>query len=206
MRLLTESQKIIVFVSFFSIAVLILIGVPIHNSVAKKVETNFDSADFDSDSDDINNMYMPLVPGTEFDYEADTEDGIERDEVVVTNNPCNILGVDCIEVTDNAYLDGCLIEHTFDWFAQDIFGNVWYLGEDTESYTVDDDCNILEMSTEGSWEAGVDGAEAGIVMLANPKMVFHTCRNIMRAKLRIWRRFSDSTLLSRLKLLIMITA
>ena len=171
MRFLRETKKMIVFVSFFSIAVLILIGVPINNSAAKKVEIpDVSSVDFGDpgDSIEINNIYMPLIPGTIFTYEAVTEDGLERNTVEVTTGTKFILGVETVVVRDMAYLDGVLIEDTFDWFAQDVEGNVWYLGEATESY---DNGNV---STEGSWEAGADVddigevAEAGIVMLADP--------------------------------------
>jgi hypothetical protein len=62
------------------------------------------------------------------------------------------------------YLDGELIEDTEDWYAQDLQGNVWYLGEDSKEYQ---DGQVV--STAGSWEAGVDGAEAGILMLADPE-------------------------------------
>ena len=175
MSLFRECERLVV-VSFFSIAVLILISIPVHISAAKNVETNFDSVNFDADSNVIDNMYMPLEPGTTFYYEAETEDGLETDTVEVTDAPCNILGVECVEVSDMAYLEDCLIEDTLDWFAQDKDGNVWYLGEDTESYDVDEDCNpIGPPSTEGSWVAGQDvagigtDAEAGIVMLAKPK-------------------------------------
>ena len=58
-----------------------------------------------------------------------------------------------------------LIEDTFDWYAQDEEGNVWYFGEDTKE--LDENGNVV--STEGSWEAGVNGAEPGIIMLAEPK-------------------------------------
>src|SRR6185436_2584802 len=60
--------------------------------------------------------------------------------------------------------DNELTEETFDWYAQDKEGNVWYLGEDSREY---DDGNV---SVEGSWETGVDGAEAGIIMEANPQI------------------------------------
>ena len=56
------------------------------------------------------------------------------------------------------------MEDTYDWYAQDRAGNVWYFGEDTTSYDGD------EISTEGSWEAGVNGAQAGVVMLARPRV------------------------------------
>ena len=61
--------------------------------------------------------------------------------------------------------DGTLAEKTRDWYATDQDGNVWYFGEDTATY---DDSGDLE-SREGSWEAGVDGAVAGIVMPADPR-------------------------------------
>ena len=67
-------------------------------------------------------------------------------------------------VRDTVTVDGDVVEDTYDWFAQDVDGNVWYLGEDTAEY---DDGEVV--STDGSWEAGVDGALPGIVMLASPR-------------------------------------
>ena len=171
MRFLRGTKKMIVFVSFLSIAVLILIGVPINKAVAKKVEIpDVGSVDFGTpaNSTDIDNIYMPLIPGTTFYYEAETEDGLEENTVEVTSDTKAILGVTTVVVRDTAFLDGVLIEDTKDWFAQDVDGNVWYFGEATKSY---DNGNV---STEGSWEAGADVAgigevaKAGIVMLANP--------------------------------------
>jgi hypothetical protein len=57
---------------------------------------------------------------------------------------------------------GHLVENTFDWYAQDTCGNVWYLGENTKEYE-----NGKVVSTAGSWEAGVDGAQPGVVMPAD---------------------------------------
>ena len=68
-------------------------------------------------------------------------------------------------VEDRVYLEGELIEETFDWYAQDKEGNVWYMGEDSAEYE-----NGVKVSTEGSWEAGVDGAQPGIIMKANPRV------------------------------------
>jgi hypothetical protein len=67
-------------------------------------------------------------------------------------------------VRDTVSVGGDVIEDTFDWYAQDRDGNVWYLGEDTKEYE-----NGEVTSTEGSWEAGVDGALPGIVMQAHPE-------------------------------------
>ena len=58
-----------------------------------------------------------------------------------------------------------MIEDTYDWYAQDQDGNVWYLGEDVKDY---EDGQVV--STAGSWEAGVDGAQPGIIMQAQPRV------------------------------------
>ncbi len=115
----------------------------------------------------INNKYFPLVPGKTFYYRNTiVEDGetICQDiTVCVTADTKVILGVICRVVHDVVKEDGQITEDTYDWYAQDKEGNVWYFGEDTKSY--DGEGGI---STEGSWMAGVDGAEAGIIMHSNP--------------------------------------
>jgi hypothetical protein len=113
----------------------------------------------------ITNPYMPFTPGKVFNYRAETEDGIETTVVEVTHDTKVIMGVTTTVVRDRVYLDGSLIEDTFDWFAQDEDGNVWYFGEDSKE--IEDG---VVVSTEGSWEAGVTGAKPGIVMLAQPKI------------------------------------
>jgi hypothetical protein len=109
----------------------------------------------------IDNEYLPLKPGTTFVYEG----GAERDEMTVTHDTKKVMGVECVVVDDRAWEDGKLIERTYDWFAQDKEGTVWYFGEDTKEYE-----NGKVTSTKGSWEAGVDGAKPGIIMQADPKV------------------------------------
>ena len=75
-----------------------------------------------------------------------------------------ILGIAATVVHDQVFLEGDLIEDTYDWYAQDRDGNVWYFGEDSREI---EDGSVV--STEGSWEAGVNGASPGIIMLANPQ-------------------------------------
>jgi hypothetical protein len=111
----------------------------------------------------IDNPYMPLVPGTTFIYEGKTEKGNEHNEVYVSSETKVILGVTCVVVKDKVMVDGALEEQTLDWYAQDKQGNVWYFGEDSKEYQ-----NGKAVSTEGSWEGGVDGALPGIVMQASP--------------------------------------
>ncbi len=113
----------------------------------------------------VDNPCFPLTPGTTHIYEGQTSDGFERVEDFVTHRPNRILGVDCTEVLNRAFLDGELIEETLDWYAQDVHGNVWYFGEFSTEFA-----GGVPVSTEGSWEAGVDGAQPGIIMLADPEV------------------------------------
>jgi hypothetical protein len=109
----------------------------------------------------IDNEYLPMKPGTTFVYKG----GTERDEMAVTSDTKKVMGVECVVVDDRAWENGQLIEKTYDWFAQDKEGNVWYFGEDTKEYK-----NGEVTTTKGSWEAGVDGAKPGIIMQADPKV------------------------------------
>lgn len=108
----------------------------------------------------ITNPYLPMTPGTTMVYEG----GDERIVVLVTNDTKDVLGVECVVVRDTVTVGGELEEDTYDWYAQDSSGNVWYFGELSMSY---EDGELV--SLEGSWKAGVDGAKPGIVMLANPQ-------------------------------------
>lgn len=128
----------------------------------KQPQVEIDPEDFVSQ---VDNPYFPLEPGTTLIYRGETEGVPTRNVTEVTNDTKVILGVTTIVVHDQAFEEGVLVEDTFDWFAQDVDGNVWYFGEDTKE--LDENGDVI--STEGSWEAGVDGAEPGIIMLADPK-------------------------------------
>jgi hypothetical protein len=117
-----------------------------------------DPADFGTT---IANPYMPLVPGTTRTYEG----GGERVVTTVTGSTRPVMGIDTVVVRDRAYDGTALIEDTEDWFAQDVDGNVWYFGENTA------ECAGGNVSNRaGAWEAGLDGAMPGIVMLASPRL------------------------------------
>jgi hypothetical protein len=114
----------------------------------------------------IDNPYLPLTPGSVWQYEV-VEDGevIETIEVRVTDDTREVAGVTTTVVHDVVRdASGAVIEDTFDWYAQDTRGNVWYFGEDTTAF------EDGTQTTEGSWEAGVDGAQAGLVMAARPRV------------------------------------
>ncbi|MFN0146403.1 MAG: hypothetical protein ACKVT1_07835 [Dehalococcoidia bacterium] len=109
----------------------------------------------------IDNPYLPFIPGSRWVYESG--DGSERIEVVVLTETRQVAGITATIVRDTVTEDGEVIEDTFDWYAQDKDGAVWYLGEDSREMK---DGKVT--STKGSWETGVDGALPGIVMLAKP--------------------------------------
>jgi hypothetical protein len=114
---------------------------------------------------DVDHPYFPLRPGTRWTYREVDEEGNVLDVVVVATSRTRRIanGIDARVVRDTVRENGQVIEDTFDWYAQDDDGNVWYLGEDTAEF---EDGEIT--SRDGSFEAGVDGAEPGIIMPAEP--------------------------------------
>ena len=114
----------------------------------------------------IDNRYFPLIPGTGFHYKGVAENGTtpQTDDMVVTDRTRMILGVPCTVVRDTVSSRGKPIEHTFDWYAQDQQGNVWYMGEDTRELQ-----HGTFVKADDSWEAGVAGAQPGIIMPGDPQ-------------------------------------
>jgi hypothetical protein len=122
-----------------------------------------DPADFTAE---IDNPYWPMRVGSTWVYrEVDPEGGSQRVEVTVTKKTKKIDGIEARVVHDVVTEDGEVIEDTFDWYAQDKDGNIWYLGEDTKEFE-----NGKVVTTEGSWEHGVDGAQAGVLLPAEPRV------------------------------------
>jgi hypothetical protein len=114
----------------------------------------------------IDNPYMTLTPGRIWVYEGAKEDGKkERIEIEVAPDTKTVLGVATTVVREREWVDGELVEDTFNWYAQDRDGNVWYFGEDSREF---EEGQVV--STDGSWEAGVNGAKPGIIMKANPQV------------------------------------
>lgn len=154
----------------------------------------------------IDNEYWPLLPAgvtsRAFTYIGETEDGCVID-VISTMEGDIRAGFEGayaamtaqvirdeeweVEDCDTTPTDEDLAELTFDWYAQDDYGNIWYLGEASRDFG--DGCpsqaqvplgtedwgdfgfgDLQDECTEGSWEAGQYGpdgeiiAEAGIVV------------------------------------------
>ena len=121
-----------------------------------------DPAEFTTE---IDNPYWPMEPGTRWTYLETDPDGDELAvEVTVTRETKDIAnGITARVVRDTVYRGDEIVEDTFDWYAQDAAGAIWYLGEDTAEFE-----NGAIVSRDGSFEAGVDGALPGIAVPADP--------------------------------------
>ena len=156
--------------AFLTVATLLLVAgcggetEPTAKKKADKPAADIPAREFPTEwADSIDNPWLPLSPGASWTFEKKTADGVEDVVLTVTGNTQKVNGVKAVVVTEKVSEDGELIDDTKTWYAQDADGNVWNLGETTETH------EDGKVETEG-WEAGVDGAEAGIAMLAEPKV------------------------------------
>jgi hypothetical protein len=113
----------------------------------------------------ITNSWFSLPVGREFEYEGETDEGMETIEIEINGGTKKVHGIETLVYRDIVWVDGEVVEDTRDYLAQDNSGNVWYLGEDVDNY---EDGKIVDH--DGSWLAGVDGAKPGYWMKANPKV------------------------------------
>jgi hypothetical protein len=113
----------------------------------------------------IDNPYFPLPVGRTLVYSGIKDGQTQTDTVTVTEQNKFILGIPATVVHDVATHDQTVLEETFDYYAQDTQGTVWYLGEDTTAFGPNG-----KTDTSGSFQAGVDGAQPGIIMQASPQI------------------------------------
>jgi hypothetical protein len=114
----------------------------------------------------IDNRYLPFKPGTRTVAKGVAENGKapQRDAQLVTDRKRKVDGVKCVVVRDTITSRGKPVERTFDWYTQDKQRNVWYFGENSKDYR-----HGHWVESDGSWEAGVHGAQPGVMMEAHPK-------------------------------------
>ena len=151
----------------WGIRVILLLGalawaMPGVTGAAPVRQAGFDPADFVSQ---VDNPYFPLKPGTTWIYEGSREGHAQRAVMTVTTATKMILGVQCLVIQDDVTEEGQIVEQTQDWYAQDKAGNVWYFGESFKERQDDG-----SFSTQGSWLAGVDGVQPGIIMEGQPRI------------------------------------
>lgn len=113
------------------------------------------------------NVWFPLEPGRQWVREGTTLIGNREvpHEVVttVTDVIREIDGVKTVVVLDHSVGAGQVVQQSLDYFAQDKSGAVWTMGGATEQYEAG-----RFVAVDEAWLAGVDGAEQGILMPANP--------------------------------------
>jgi len=114
----------------------------------------------------VDNPWFPLQPGSEYRYTGLKDRSETVDVVRVTDRAKRILGVKTTVVHDVVAVNGRPEEETNDFYAQDRHGNVWYFGEATKTL----DSHGHTISTEGSFQAGVNGARAGVLIPGHPKV------------------------------------
>ena len=112
---------------------------------------------------EIDNPLFPLAPGTTWTYLGETADGTERTVVEVLDETREVDGVTVRVVRDRVFLDDVLVEDTHDFYSQDDDRNVWYMGEETDDYSYDSNGELVDISHQGSWEAGLDVANLGAI-------------------------------------------
>jgi hypothetical protein len=141
------------------------LAVGAHNPapVTKPYNPDIDPAAFGGP---IDNPYLPLKPGTVFTHRGVGDDGKTRELniVRVTHRKKRIMGIDAVVVLDKVWSGGRPEERTFDWYAQDDAGNVWYMGEDSYDWE-----HGRWVRNDGSWTAGVGNGRPGVIMLAHPR-------------------------------------
>jgi hypothetical protein len=113
----------------------------------------------------VDNAYFPLKPGTTYRYKGVKDGKSTLDVFAVTHETKTILGVPCVVIHDRLFQSGKLAEETTDWYTQDRKGNVWYFGEATRELN----SKGKTITTEGSWQAGRNGARPGLFMPRDPR-------------------------------------
>jgi hypothetical protein len=134
-------------------------GARAHGHVQRTIDPSRFSAQID-------NPWFPVRPGTVAVYTGVKDGKKAKDFVTVTRQTKTIAGARCRAISDRLYLNGRLAERTTDWYTQDDRGDVWYFGEQTAEL----DSHGRVTSTEGTWQAGVDGGQPGIFMPARPRV------------------------------------
>ncbi len=160
-RLMTTSNLKLVLLPVILILAGFLAGLGVASGGGGKVAgaAGIDPQDFTTQ---VDNPFFPLPVGARWVYEGQSEEGAKRVVIEVQPGTHLVMGVDTVVVRDTVTVDGAMFEDTYDWYAQDKGGNVWYFGE---SVKYEDGRPVAD---EGSWTAGVDGARPGILMKAAP--------------------------------------
>lgn len=145
------------------------LGAPLAAQAAEPTLPVFDAANFTNPKP---NPYISLDVGSrQVMAGSGMDDGKMQTEVatqIVTGPGLTLMGVQTMQILDEAVKDGNLVERTFDYYATDNDGNLWYFGEDVTNYRYNDTGTFIGTDSKSAWRAGVNGAVPGISLAANP--------------------------------------
>ncbi len=150
--------------------------------VGDLAEPAFDPGNFNDRSAEIHHLYYPFVPGSTYTYRGETEGGaVEEVEVNVSRATRDVLGVTCLVVVEREFEDGALVEETHDWYAQDLFGNIWYFGEDSTEYET-----VSSPAPAAPGRPASTGPSPGSCSRRSPSRSTSIGRSTTRAARRTW--------------------
>jgi hypothetical protein len=151
-----------------ALALIASVAAPLAAQTAEPMLPEFDAAHFAAPKA---NPYFPLVQGVSHTLQGTRVDDpsvVEHGVVTVFGPGPEILGVATTTVLDEAFEGGILVERTFDYYAADNLGNIWYFGEDVTNYRYDDADKLIGTDTHSAWRAGVNDAKPGISVSGQP--------------------------------------
>lgn len=121
----------------------------------------------------VDNRYFPVISGVARAYEGKVDGVIERFELTNIGAGPIILGVQTTIQRDRAFVENRIVEETFDYYAQDTAGNVWYFGEDVTNFEYDNMGNLLGTNNSSTWRGGQNSALPGFIMPVDLRAGFH---------------------------------
>jgi hypothetical protein len=111
------------------------------------------------------NVWFPLDPGTEWTYRQYLTTGLRTVVATVLPGQRRIAGVSTTAIRWQYREHGAGRTAMVRWYAVDTAGNVWWFGQRVVAGEP-----RLDPLAPRSWRAGVDGAEAGLVLTATPRL------------------------------------
>ena len=140
---------------------------PTATSKPIEIPRTFSPKNFETSLTDVNAL-MPLTPGLQSVSKGFVYVGGRRLPHVrvttVTDVTKTIDGVRAVAVLDQDYDGGNLSEQSIDYLAEDVGGNIWYVGSYTEAYEGGQFVNAQD-----AWLADVNGAAPGLWLPGDPK-------------------------------------
>ncbi|HEU5286501.1 MAG TPA: hypothetical protein VFU20_08360 [Sphingomicrobium sp.] len=157
--------------TYHSLPALAALGLALaHPAAAETVLPTFDAGNF-TGNPVVTSSYFPVVEGQERTYLGSPAD--EQFVLTGVGSGPVILGIKTVTLRDRSFEGGLIVEDTFDYYAQDKAGNVWYFGEDVTNYNYDRDGNLIGTDSASSWRAGVNGALPGYIMPVDQTVGFN---------------------------------